>query len=171
MDTSDGQSSSAFHSLLACEVEQRSSGNYSNHWRDSQRRRLEVRCRSQTRNRNETLPETRTLRIETETFQESTMNVFWRVFVLQYLPHYKHKRYIFWWSNKNITADYWNGKARLKLCQLIWARFIAYCLCNASFKSQNLQRISCSPGFKSFWKTILLRIFHPKRQKFRQLLT
>ena len=170
MDTSDGQSSSAFHSLLACEVEQRSSGNYSNHWRDSQRRRLEVRCRSQTRNRNETLPETRTLRIESETFQESTMNVFWRVFVLQYLPHL-HKRYSFWWSDKNITSHYWKGIARLKLRQLIWARCIAYCLCNASFKTKNLQRISDSPEFWRFWKTIPIRIFHPKRQKFHQLLT
>ena len=70
MDMSGDQSSSASHSLLACEVEQRSLGNYSNHWQVSQRRCLEARCRSQTGNRNEILPRTRTLRIGSEKFSK-----------------------------------------------------------------------------------------------------
>ena len=83
---SDILSASAFHSLLACEVERWSSGNCSNHSRDSQRRCLEARCRSQTENRNETLPRTRTQRTGAERFSKIYNECLLEKLCLQYFP-------------------------------------------------------------------------------------
>ena len=113
MDMSDILSASAFHSLLACEVEQRSSGNYSNHWRDSQRRCLEARYRSQTENRNETLPGTRTQRTGSERFSKIYNECLFESFCIQYFSCWHKRQYLmglqkhFFWvlkENSEITC-------------------------------------------------------------------